>query len=570
MVFLWGSVLLYEWISSIFIAYSTPKNTCCRSNHHSPVLTPGISGISPKPGDGHPAYRKKNRKDTSRVTLLLIALLVASVILIPYARAVNPPDADFNPDCGGNQGTGGTTLVTFADNSTGVVESYEWDFGDGTTSSEKNPLKTYSADGNYTVKHVARNSAGWDSIIKGYSTACPHPLIVDFYAVPQYGAPQLTVQFTDNTDSVDPATNTYFWEFGDGGTSDQLNPVHVYAIEGTFTVNLTVTEKNHHYATLSKPHYIHVGAGDLNAEFSGDPRCGHSPLDVQFTDASTADHNQWEWNFGDGGMSYIEDPLHTYNEEGSYTVSLYISNSAGGLHGWIIKTDFIRVIPEGVASFTASPPSGTSPLTVEFNDASTGFINPHYSWEFGDGGTSTEKNPSHQYTSYYPDQNFQARLTVTGDCGQTGAVTQIIPVTNSVLEFNVLGSISSWPLVQGTNTNSDLSMKIISNRPWKVSASDNFPEGKPAVTAGYLTEYDYILGTYPSSGKSLADRLHVIGENNVALSGTPAIIKDDSATLPAGATYPIGLSQVVSQSDYSLETNHGYRTVITFTASQDI
>ena len=91
---------------------------------------------------------------------------------------------------------------------------FAWDFGDGTTSTEKNPNKTYTVEGNYTVKHTARNAAGDDTIVKGYSTKCPHPLIVDFSAVPQYGPPGLNVQFTDNTSSVDPDTNTYFWEFG--------------------------------------------------------------------------------------------------------------------------------------------------------------------------------------------------------------------------------------------------------------------------------------------------------------------------------------------------------------------
>ena len=114
-------------------------------------------------------------------------------------------------------------------------------------------------------------------------------------------------------------------------------------------------------------------------------------------------------------------------------------------------------------------------------------------------------------------------------------------------------------------------MEITSNRPWKVSVSDALLDGKPAGTAGYLAEYDYSQNEYVPGGKSLADHLHMISEYTAALSNSPTIIRDDNiATLPDGQSYFIDLSQVVGQSDYSLGTNHGYRTVITFTASQDI
>jgi len=563
------SVLRYQRLSPFFFSRFTSENISSKFTQLNNIINPKILAKPDRFLSDRKVHQKKSVINKHHIALLLIAFLMVSGIIIQCARAdPPPPDADFNPDCGGNQGTGGTTLVAFADNSTGVVDSYAWDFGDGTTSTLKNPNKTYVADGNYTVKHTARNTAGYDTIIKGYSTKCPHPLIVDFSANPQYGPPTLHVHFTDLTDAWDPDTNTYFWEFGDGTTSPDKNPEHDYVDIGVYTVTLTVTEKNHHYETLSKPNYIHVGLDDVG--FSGNPVCGHNPLTVQFSDLSTLPHDYWLWTFGDGGTSTSEDPPHTYTGDGSYSVSLYISSSSGGTHGETLKTNYIRVIPNGDASFTASSSSGNSPLTVQFTDTSTGFISPTYYWEFGDGKTSTEKSPSHMYDTYDPLHEYTVTLTVSGYCDETDSMSETITVTNSILELNIIGTVNTWPLVQGTNTNSALSMKVTSNRPWKVSASDALLDLKPAGTAGYLTEYDYSQNWYVIGGKSLAGRLHVISENNVELSGTPSIIKDDAATSPDGTISPIGLSQVVSQSDYSLGTNRGYRTVITFTASQDV
>ena len=155
---------------------------------------------------------------------------------------------------------------------------------------------------------------------------------------------------------------------------------------------------------------------------------------------STVLHDYWLWDFGDTETSNLEYPPHHNTAEGPYTVSLYISSSSGTTHGETVKTDYIRVIPEGSASFTAN--IGSNPLNVQFTDASTGFIEPiSYSWDFGDGGKSTERNPTHLYSTYYPTQDFQVTLTVNGYCDETDAMTQTITVTNSVLEFYITGRL---------------------------------------------------------------------------------------------------------------------------------
>ncbi len=151
------------------------------------------------------------------------------------------------------------------------------------------------------------------------------------------------------------------------------------------------------------------------AEFSGSPTSGDAPLTVNFTDQSTNNPTSWSWDFGDGGTSTAQNPSHTYNNAGTYTVKLTATNDCGS--DTQTKVDYITVTSgtcnAPVADFTGSPTSGDAPLTVSFTDQSTN--NPtSWSWDFGDGGTSTAQNPSHTYNNA---GTYTVKLTATNDCG---------------------------------------------------------------------------------------------------------------------------------------------------------
>jgi PKD repeat protein len=149
---------------------------------------------------------------------------------------------------------------------------------------------------------------------------------------------------------------------------------------------------------------------------------------VYFYDLSTGDIISWAWDFGDLGTSDQQDPSHEYKSAGSYTVSL----TATGLGGsdTETKTNYITVseMPSPpVAGFSGSPTSGDAPLTVQFTDESTGTITS-WSWDFGDGGSSAQQNPSHEYQSA---GSYEVGLTVTGPGGSnTKTETDYINVTS--------------------------------------------------------------------------------------------------------------------------------------------
>jgi PKD repeat protein len=171
-----------------------------------------------------------------------------------------------------------------------------------------------------------------------------------------------------------------------------------------------------------------TGAGVPQADFSGTPRSGPASLVVDFTDTSRGTYDSWAWDFnGNGTIDSTErNPSYEYRLVGTYTVRLTIDGSDGSASE--TKVDYITVIDSGTitAEFNADPRSGLAPLEVQFTDKSVGDI-ASWLWEFGDGATSAERNPAHQYTS---TGFYTVSLTVTGTAGShTETKTGYISVT---------------------------------------------------------------------------------------------------------------------------------------------
>jgi PKD repeat protein len=147
------------------------------------------------------------------------------------------------------------------------------------------------------------------------------------------------------------------------------------------------------------------------ASFSGTPTSGCTPLTVNFTDQSS-DATSWSWDFGDGSTSTLQNPEHVYNSTDTYTVSLTATNTSGSDTN--TKTNYITAnsCPAPVSSFTGTPTSDTVPVTVNFTDQSSDATS--WLWDFGDGATATEQNPSHIYSN---PRNYTVSLTVTNTYG---------------------------------------------------------------------------------------------------------------------------------------------------------
>ncbi len=173
----------------------------------------------------------------------------------------------------------------------------------------------------------------------------------------------------------------------------------------------------------------------FQAEFDTDTVSGGSPLTVQFTDRSMTYNAQIRerlWDFGDGTTSTERNPLHTYEGSGIYTVSLTITDALGQNHSEV-KEGFIAVDNPAPfhAEFFARRRNNAQRTIVEFQDRSTGNITS-WRWDFGDGATSTEQNPTHTYTDI---GFFTVRLTVSGPNGQDSETEQNYICNMVAIEF---------------------------------------------------------------------------------------------------------------------------------------
>jgi PKD repeat protein len=157
-----------------------------------------------------------------------------------------------------------------------------------------------------------------------------------FTGAPLTGTAPLTVSFTDlSTGTI----TSWAWDFGDGGTSTQRNPVHTYQKQGTYKVRLTVSGPAGSN-TLTKPSYIKVKkpVKKPEARFDQDVCSGKAPLTVRFTDRSLNDPTDFFWEFGDRSTSHDKNPSHVYTRPGIYLVRLTASNSKGSDTAWGIVT----------------------------------------------------------------------------------------------------------------------------------------------------------------------------------------------------------------------------------------
>ncbi|MDX8549241.1 PKD domain-containing protein, partial [Methanospirillum purgamenti] len=306
--------------------------------------------------------------------------------------------------------------VQFTDQSTGGPTMWAWEFGDGTTEGMlANPSHTYQEAGVYSVSLTASNTAGSDKKTEtdyiSVTGDIPPPVAM-FEATPLSGSAPLEVKFTDL--SIGPPTS-YIWDFGDGATSTDANPAHVYSSGGSFTVKLTVKNSGGSH-TMTRENYISVGGSGIVADFSANPTTGTSPLTVQFTDMSTGGPTMWAWEFGDGGTSMVASPSYTYQNPGTYTVKLTASSQTSG-SSTKVREGYITVSPSGgiVADFSGAPTSGTAPLTVQFTDMSTGGPTM-WAWEFGDGGTSMVASPSYTYQN---PGTYTVKLTASSQSSGT-------------------------------------------------------------------------------------------------------------------------------------------------------
>jgi PKD repeat protein len=225
--------------------------------------------------------------------------------------------------------------VAFRDTSTPNVTDWEWDFGDGARSAEREPRHTYATAGLFDVTLSVTGPGGKSSVKRAGLVEVRWSLTADFDVSPPGGIAPLTVYFLDR--SVGGPTS-WLWSFGDGATARLRNPSHFFPEAGTYPVELTVGRQGES-DSLTIP--VEIREPRPDARFTVSSTAGEVPLGVYFLDRSIGNVTAWEWDFGDGRGSFERNPFHAYLAPGVYTVRFRVWGP-GGLDG-VVRRDAIRV-----------------------------------------------------------------------------------------------------------------------------------------------------------------------------------------------------------------------------------
>jgi PKD repeat protein len=201
--------------------------------------------------------------------------------------------------------------VIFSDSSTSANQ-YFWNFGDGTTSTEKDPVH-YFSEGNFHVCLIVTNECGSDSICKEIQIECPDPAAGFLYnfSFPEY-------QFID-TSAVGYLISR-FWDFGDSTYSAEPNPVHIYNDAGTYHVCLIIADSCGIDSACQDVTFLLPLAPIITITL-----LASNDLMAQFND-ETPGTTFWKWKFGDGDSSELQNPSHLFKEYGTYDVCLTAGN----------------------------------------------------------------------------------------------------------------------------------------------------------------------------------------------------------------------------------------------------
>ncbi|MBS1737098.1 MAG: PKD domain-containing protein, partial [Bacteroidetes bacterium] len=302
----------------------------------------------------------------------------------------------------------GDTLF-FKNNST-LATSYQWKFGDGTTSVLENPKHVYTSPGLYTVKLFvfklnAPGSTCIDSTEQQIEVVSSLPGTFTMSGSSSECAP-FTVTFVNkNKPSV-----TALWDFGDGSNASGDSVIHTYNFSGTYTVNLTVTVPGGCTYNTSNTVTVKGPSGKLN--YSGGGYC--YPDNVRF-EAIANNTNTYHWDFGDGNTLITTQAIvyHIYTNPGNYIPTLSLQNTAG-CNYFIKGIDTIK-IDRLDAGYTISQQRNCGTTIVKFSDTSHAYSGKSLvKWDFGDGNTSTGMNVVHTYTT---SGIYQVQMIVISNSG---------------------------------------------------------------------------------------------------------------------------------------------------------
>ena len=299
---------------------------------------------------------------------------------------------------------------------------FDWELGDGNTKSGRNINHTYASDGFFNVRLIAETALGCKDTINTIIKVYPKPFAAFEYTPNDTCEGPVNVTFNNLT----VGGKDYFWVFGNGFISNELNPKTRYETPGPYNI-LLIANNEYGCKDTARRTYNVFKIPKASFSFSADQGC--EPLEVAFTN-SALNATSFIWHFGDGNTSNVVNPKHIYTSPGIYDVKLIATN--GGICSdslSVIKA--ITVHPKPEAMFDTTLNLLERPFRfMQFTNLSKGAIS--FLWLFGDGKTSVITNPNHEYGTF---GKYNVSLIAISDkgCKDTFYLTAIIPEYNKGL-----------------------------------------------------------------------------------------------------------------------------------------
>lgn len=393
--------------------------------------------------------------------------------------AAAPPVAAF--DANPTEGCAPMT-VFYDDQSTNNPTTWSWTFEGGTpgTSSNANPTVIYNNPGTFNVSLTVSNSSGSDNLtINNFITVGEAP-VADF----TYTINELEVDFQNESTNA----TSYLWNFGDGVTSTQVNPLHDYAEDGVYLVTLTAFNDCGADVFTLEIEIITLPV----AFFSSDITEGCDPMEVEFINLSSPNALYFNWSFPGGSppSSTNFEPVIVYETPGTYNVTLTVSNEAGDDIQTV--TNYITVNPQPGAEFNFT----TNGLQAIFN--SNGSVGTSYFWNFGDGQNSNVPNPIHIYSAA---GTYPVSLTVSNECGSEILTLNVTVTGAPVAAFTSNTQNGCAPLVvQFTNQSAGSPTSF--NWVFQGGSPATSTQANPTVTYNTPGSYDVQLTVANPAGNN--------------------------------------------------------------------
>ena len=312
------------------------------------------------------------------------------IILDDFIKTIGPPSSDFSANrivsCAGSP-------VLFSDlsTSTDVIADWNWSFGDGNSSLLQNPSNQFNQIGTYDVTLIVGEGKCTDTLVKSNYIEIIEP---SSFFVANFNCPEpLKVEF----DNLSVGANDVLWDFGDGTTSTDFNPIHIFPNRGSYDVLLRVTNNitmcTHEYVKqiqitipIASFDYLPLINGNIDSVVCVPRRV--------IIDNQSQDWRNYQLDWGDGYIGYGRAD-HLLLSDTVYDLTLSITDKHG-CRDTLVRNNMYRS-NDVVTNFDVTNIVGCNTLTIDFQDLSS--VTSDVVWDFGDGTISNQNNPQHEYNS---------------------------------------------------------------------------------------------------------------------------------------------------------------------------